>query len=288
MPTDDTKIARIGTAVVAASVLTRAGLRSLLEKHVYHVLGTAGTVEQLLLVSPTDKPRLVLIAPESLDDLAAQAAACRHHWPDTHIVGIYDCSDAGDDDRVRASSINGCVSTRASERSLLGLLDLLVRDDEDLYCVLQPRSRAARAKHLPLPLSEPAPAPAHGEGISVVINGNGVHAARRNGLASYVREDEIPVAPAETRSRRNVPKLSDRERQVLEGIVRGLQNKMIARTYGITEATVKVHMKSILRKIQVHNRTQAAVWAMGQDASICTALEQRLFVPEPDRPLHED
>ena len=37
---------------------------------------------------------------------------------------------------------------------------------------------------------------------------------------------------------------------------------MIARTCDITEATVKVHMKSILRKIGVKNRTQAALWAM--------------------------
>ena len=37
---------------------------------------------------------------------------------------------------------------------------------------------------------------------------------------------------------------------------------MIARTCNITEATVKAHMKSILRKIRVENRTQAGMWAM--------------------------
>ena len=36
---------------------------------------------------------------------------------------------------------------------------------------------------------------------------------------------------------------------------------MIARTCDITEATVKVHMKSILQKIGVENRTHAAIWA---------------------------
>ena len=39
-------------------------------------------------------------------------------------------------------------------------------------------------------------------------------------------------------------------------------NKMIARTLDIAEATVKVHMKSILRKIRVANRTQGAIWAL--------------------------
>jgi two-component system nitrate/nitrite response regulator NarL len=43
---------------------------------------------------------------------------------------------------------------------------------------------------------------------------------------------------------------------------------MIARSCDITEATVKVHMKSILRKIQVANRTQAAVWALEHGHSV--------------------
>jgi two-component system nitrate/nitrite response regulator NarL len=37
---------------------------------------------------------------------------------------------------------------------------------------------------------------------------------------------------------------------------------MIARMHSVTEATVKVHMKAILRKIRVANRTQAAIWAI--------------------------
>ena len=39
-------------------------------------------------------------------------------------------------------------------------------------------------------------------------------------------------------------------------------NKMIARQLGITEATVKIHVKSLIRKIGVQNRTQAALWAI--------------------------
>jgi two-component system nitrate/nitrite response regulator NarL len=50
---------------------------------------------------------------------------------------------------------------------------------------------------------------------------------------------------------------------------------MIARKCGITEATVKVHMKSILRKIQVANRTQAAVWAM--ENNCISHVEKRLL-----------
>jgi two-component system, NarL family, nitrate/nitrite response regulator NarL len=56
--------------------------------------------------------------------------------------------------------------------------------------------------------------------------------------------------------------VSPREQQILQLLVTGASNKMIAIRLGITEATVKVHLKTLLRKIDVNNRTQAAIWAM--------------------------
>lgn len=56
--------------------------------------------------------------------------------------------------------------------------------------------------------------------------------------------------------------LSERETQILQCLVRGDANKVIASRLNITEATVKVHLKSALRKINVANRTQAAIWAL--------------------------
>jgi two-component system nitrate/nitrite response regulator NarL len=56
--------------------------------------------------------------------------------------------------------------------------------------------------------------------------------------------------------------LSPREREILQLLVTGASNKLIATRLGITEATVKVHLKTLLRKIDVNNRTQAAIWAM--------------------------
>jgi two-component system, NarL family, nitrate/nitrite response regulator NarL len=55
--------------------------------------------------------------------------------------------------------------------------------------------------------------------------------------------------------------LSKREQAILEYLMRGASNKHIARELAIAEATVKVHVKSLLRKIQATNRTQAAMWA---------------------------
>ncbi len=56
-------------------------------------------------------------------------------------------------------------------------------------------------------------------------------------------------------------KLSSRETEILYCLTEGSPNKVIARQLNLCEATVKVHIKAILRKIGVFNRTQAAIWA---------------------------
>ena len=58
------------------------------------------------------------------------------------------------------------------------------------------------------------------------------------------------------------PLLSPQEKVILRCLIEGDSNKYIARKIDITEATVKVHVKAILRKIRVQNRTQAAVWGI--------------------------
>jgi two-component system nitrate/nitrite response regulator NarL len=55
--------------------------------------------------------------------------------------------------------------------------------------------------------------------------------------------------------------LTQREQEILCFLTQGAPNKVIARNLNMAEATVKAHVKGILRKINVHNRTQAAMWA---------------------------
>ena len=55
--------------------------------------------------------------------------------------------------------------------------------------------------------------------------------------------------------------LSEREREVLAMVAEGLPNKLIARRLGISEKTVKAHLTSVFRRIDVTDRTQAALWA---------------------------
>jgi DNA-binding NarL/FixJ family response regulator len=67
------------------------------------------------------------------------------------------------------------------------------------------------------------------------------------------------------------PQLSPREKSILRCLIEGDSNKCIARKIDIAEATVKVHVKAILRKIRVQNRTQAAIWAVNNGSLTRTA-----------------
>ncbi len=80
---------------------------------------------------------------------------------------------------------------------------------------------------------------------------------------------EAVEPPSMTYLSAGVPRpLSNREVDILKRLSVGESNKVIARLFGIAEATVKVHIKAILRKIQVRNRTQAAIWALERGLSV--------------------
>ena len=82
------------------------------------------------------------------------------------------------------------------------------------------------------------------------------------------------VSPSPDSQDSPIRTLSIREAEILQCLMQGSPNKVIARKLDVAEATVKVHIKAILRKIRVANRTQAAMWAVnhlaagGSDASL--------------------
>jgi two-component system, NarL family, nitrate/nitrite response regulator NarL len=80
----------------------------------------------------------------------------------------------------------------------------------------------------------------------------------------------------------NCHKLSIRETEILHCLTKGSPNKVIARKLNLCEATVKVHIKAILRKIGVFNRTQAAIWAADHMPLISDPLETNVDFGSPD------
>jgi two-component system nitrate/nitrite response regulator NarL len=94
---------------------------------------------------------------------------------------------------------------------------------------------------------------------------------------------ETAGAPLSAAEEDDMPRLSVREAGILRYLVKGDSNKAIARRINIAEATVKVHVKAILRKIRVHNRTQAAIWAIQK--GLMVASEQEVRLPMLPRPM---
>ena len=71
-----------------------------------------------------------------------------------------------------------------------------------------------------------------------------------------------PAGPQPTGPASKLDALSPREEDILRGIARGQGNKEIARSLGIAETTVKIHVQHVLRKLDVSSRVQAAVMAV--------------------------
>ncbi|MBL4608376.1 MAG: two-component system response regulator NarL [Pseudomonadales bacterium] len=72
-------------------------------------------------------------------------------------------------------------------------------------------------------------------------------------LASVFKVRQVP-------EKNNINLLTDREKQVLKLVASGLTNKMIARKLNITEGTIKVHVKALLKKLGMRSRVEAAIW----------------------------
>lgn len=69
------------------------------------------------------------------------------------------------------------------------------------------------------------------------------------------------------------PQLTPTQTRVFRFVHAGLSNKEIARELGIAEATVKIHMTALMRRLNVRNRTQVAIIASGFRSSQAAAVE---------------
>ncbi|MCP5141877.1 MAG: response regulator [Chromatiales bacterium] len=99
--------------------------------------------------------------------------------------------------------------------------------------------------------------------LTDIVNGKTIIAPELAGvLAKVVSGGE--TAPAEEEKPSQFSDLTARETEILCLLAEGQSNKVIARNLGISDGTVKLHVKAILRKLGVHSRVEAAVLAVGQ------------------------
>ena len=231
----------IATIVIEPRSLVREALVSLMASHSYQVVGSFAStadIENSLLAA--DAPRLVILGALPADEAASAAASIRKLWPETKIILLFDRASSADFQKLLASEIDGCIPLFASPDTLIGTLQKIIAADLRILVLKSETS------------SMPCPAGWQEKGDELGL------ASKNPAPSSHTEIDAID----RTNSLRIAHGLSQREDEILKSVVRGHSNKMIARACGVTDSTIKVHMKSILRKIRVANRTQAAVWAL--------------------------
>ncbi|SCZ59826.1 response regulator [Thiohalomonas denitrificans] len=106
------------------------------------------------------------------------------------------------------------------------------------------------------------------EALREIVGGKTIVAPELAGvLARVVQGDGGLTVEAPKTEANPFDELTPREKEILCLLAEGQSNKVIARNLGISDGTVKLHVKAILRKLDVHSRVEAAVMAVEQ--SLC-------------------
>ena len=158
---------------------------------------------------------------------------------------------------VKMPGMNGVETLkqlRASGVSAPVVMLTMSREDADLSAALRAGAQGYLLKDIEPEDLVPA--------LEAAMHGNNVVARELVGtLARLVRGDAGPQQVPQPRAA-PFAELTPRELEILECIADGFSNKMIARALEITDGTVKLHVKAILRKLGMRSRVEAAVSAV--------------------------
>jgi two-component system nitrate/nitrite response regulator NarL len=233
----------------------REALVSLMESHSYQVICSVGCAADIdRNVAKEARPELVLLGALPTDRVADATSSIRRRWQDAKIIMLFENASSNDLQKLMSAGLDACIPMFASPRTLIDTLQLIVCEHLRVLMVSDSSLRQALID------------PEEDEDEETIQDGHPLVAKLASSL--QVPTPAMPCVRSLKDAGDSVARvggahgLSEREEQILKALVRGHSNKMIARMYSVTEATVKVHMKSILRKIRVANRTQAAIWAI--------------------------
>lgn len=229
--------------IVERHPLLRELLAKILPKGRFRVVGSVYSVAELTpdLLAQGSPLLLLLGATGHPEATAAEVRAIRDLEAGAKTVVL--SSDHNVDEIIMAlqAGADGCVSQVAGADALIKALELVIAGETVLV-----------SPKLPSVLIRPQQPAEAGQHDDTREPDGG--AARSNGGEACISL------------------LSGRERLTLSILADGNSNKLIARKLGVAEATVKVHVRSILRKIGVQNRTQAALWASQNGLPSVSAL----------------
>jgi two-component system, NarL family, nitrate/nitrite response regulator NarL len=231
------------TIIVAAGALLREGIAALLQNTPYKVVATAARPEELTHVRLSERGAILAIVGINLrgklDEAAESVRLLRSLLAHGgKVVLIVETDATIDVPRLLTVSSDGCIVNLGSRDNLLKTLELVFMDQR-IFAI--PSSIAKTA-------------------TESTSNNNAPTNSNNNGPTNIVNEPDSNGS------------LSPRERQILNSLAEGKSNKIIARQYGLSEATVKVHLKAVLRKTGKQNRTQAAIWAI--ERGLCEPVSE--------------
>jgi two-component system, NarL family, nitrate/nitrite response regulator NarL len=222
------------TVIVVSSALLREGMVSLLQGTPYKVMAAVARPAELANHYFAKARRVLAIVGVdwqngSLDQAAESVRLLRSLMPDGKIVLVAETNGPVDLQGVLALAPDGYILNLGSRDMLLKSLELMFMDQQIFVL---------------------------GRSITTLPNEQaGIQLTERAELND-------PRGRYGLTANNHRVQLSHREHQVLVCLARGESNKAIARLCHISEATVKVHLKAILRKTNARNRTQAAIWAI--------------------------
>ena len=214
----------IPTALVCDSSLLRTGLQHILQATPFAIAEAASVTgpKRLQYCSPVIA-LLIIEASQNTGRVLEVIRQVRERTPNTRVVALADRFDLGFVLLGREAGVNGFCLTAARPEILIKSLEMVMLSETILP------SEVLRS------IMDAAPQ------------------RRQQPLQSTTGEPTLSDLKA--------CKLSAREAQILGCLREGAPNKVIARKLDVTEATIKVHVKAILRKVGAANRTQAAMWA---------------------------
>lgn len=273
----------VPTTIIGPKGLLRDSLSSLLDGYSYRVTECHNSTASMSRPPEEEGARIVLLTVRTMDLAVSEATRVRQICPNCKVVALLEDILGDDLEKLAHSAIDAYIPLRVSQDVLTRTLDLVMADSARIVVLADmpsvstaPAAGEQKSEAGSTPGGGPAPpqpektsaAAAEDDGPIVApkpVPPGSVPLGRISNACSVSKTISLskPIIAIPKTDDNTLPPLSEREKQIIDGLVKGQPNKTIARVCGITEATVKVHMKAILRKVPCSNRTQVAIWAIG-------------------------
>ena len=247
------------TVVIDEDSLFRESLKKILSTTCSRVAVALREVGELKMLSLKSSSAVLMLTGGRLggakESSVRDVKLLKQRHPSARVMVLGECCDLSEVLAIFRAGADGYVLKTITPEALIKSLDLLMQGETVLQSSILSTALADGGGEIGPPsevLAAHAPVAAEAAPLPNTVQGGEMSEAC----------DEVSPSELHLPDRALPRTLSNRETAILACLTEGQSNKRIARKFGVAEATVKVHIKAILRKIRVKNRTQAAIWAV--------------------------